>query len=82
MAIFTVIQFSQVRSFIDHELQLNENSVISHPHTTPNPYDCLFSVEHKRKYLTECSCCSFQYNGSEWGQRQLSSQIFLELLHM
>ncbi len=31
-----------------------------------NPYDWLSSVEHKRRCLAECSCCSFPYSKSEW----------------
>ncbi len=35
----------------------------THRHAVPNLYDFPLSVEHKR-CLSECSCCSFEYNES------------------
>ncbi len=46
---------------------INVLSSFTHLHVISNMYDLLSFVEHKRRDFKECSCCSFPYNGSEWG---------------
>lgn len=40
------------------EMQIS--SQFTRPHVISNPYD-FFSVERKRRNITECPCCSFTY---------------------
>ncbi len=48
-----------------HTNMMKKSLSFSHSHFVPNSYAFLFSVEHKRRYLAKCSCCSHAYNESE-----------------
>lgn len=45
----------------------SEKSIVVNPHIFPRLYEFILFVDHKRRCLAQCSCCSFSFSDSrQW----------------
>lgn len=55
----------------------NDKMIVMYSETHSRPHDFISFVQHKKRCLGECSCCSFQYSYSEWGLKVRSHLLLL-----
>lgn len=56
---------------------LSDNDKMIYSETHSRPHDFISFVQHKKRSLGECSCCSFQYSYSEGGLKVRSHLLLL-----
>ncbi len=55
----------------------DDKMIVMYSETHSRPRDFISFVQHTKRSLGECSCCSFQYSYSEWGLKVRSHLLLL-----